>query len=108
MTKRFAPPDPRPWKADEHNRALRKETEKQNPGFGWQPAILLGLIGASILFSVERNLGKHEQKTAEKEERRRREAERGEDRGGRGGRGDSGYAGHGRRRGGGGRRGASW
>lgn len=85
MTRRYAPPDPRPWKADEHHRALRKETERKNPGFSWQQAVLLGLVGVGMLFSVERNLEKHEKRSQESEERRRRESERGKDRDGHGG-----------------------
>ncbi|EON96600.1 hypothetical protein UCRPA7_7908 [Phaeoacremonium minimum UCRPA7] len=78
MGRRFAPPDPRPSKADPHHRAKRKELEKDH--FEWVPGVILGLMGVTLMMNVEKQVEKYEQRHKEKEskeeEQRRRKREK--------------------------------
>ncbi|KAJ6441501.1 NACHT and TPR domain protein [Purpureocillium lavendulum] len=55
---RVALPDPRPSRADPEHRNHRKTKEKEHGGFDWGEGIALALIGATALFSIDRQLEK--------------------------------------------------
>ncbi|KAK2034417.1 hypothetical protein LX32DRAFT_395562 [Colletotrichum zoysiae] len=72
---KLLPPDPRPWKAEPQSRRQRKEFEKETGGFDWGQAIALGLIGATVVFGIDKSLRRTEERHEEedrREERRRR------------------------------------
>ncbi|TEA20762.1 hypothetical protein C8034_v005843 [Colletotrichum sidae] len=96
---KLLPPDPRPWTADPESRKTRKTMEKDSGGFDWGQAIALGMIGATVVFGIDKSLRKCEERHEEEEEeeeaedRRRRRRERERSRGA----GDGGSGGSGRR-----------
>jgi hypothetical protein len=62
MLERLLPSDFRPSQADPEARHHRLSKEKECEGFDWTPGIVLGLIGATALFSVEKSLVKRRKK----------------------------------------------
>ncbi|KAI2618864.1 hypothetical protein GGR54DRAFT_640404 [Hypoxylon sp. NC1633] len=81
---RLAPVDPRgylPSRAHPEHRSARKELEKEHP-FGWTEPLLLGMLGVGLVWNIEKQVQKHEerkdreeQQGKEREERRRRKRE---------------------------------
>ncbi|KAH6659779.1 hypothetical protein BKA67DRAFT_652995 [Truncatella angustata] len=84
MVKIPAPPDPRkllPRNADPEHRGMRKELEKKH-GYGYTEPLILGLLGIGLVWNIENQVAKHEErkdeaerKEKEREERRRRRRE---------------------------------
>ncbi|KAF6835201.1 hypothetical protein CPLU01_04461 [Colletotrichum plurivorum] len=76
---KLLPPDPRPWTADPESRKQRKQTEKEVGGFDWGQALALGLIGATVVFGIDKSLRrteeKHEEEDRREERRRQRESQ---------------------------------
>ncbi|WYZ45195.1 hypothetical protein EsH8_VIII_000511 [Colletotrichum jinshuiense] len=76
---KLLPPDPRPWTADPQSRKARKEMEKEVGGFDWGQALALGLIGATVVFGIDKSLKRYEEKHDEggtNDERRRQRQSR--------------------------------
>lgn len=73
--RRYAPPDPRPGKADAQAREARQSIEKDIGGFDWTPVVILGVMGATTLFSFDRAIQKHEKRHEEREEDEKRAGE---------------------------------
>ncbi|KAK1244778.1 hypothetical protein MKX08_004407 [Trichoderma sp. CBMAI-0020] len=59
---RALPRDFRPSHADPEARLHRLQKEKNCDGFDWTPGLVLGLIGATMLFNHERSLVKRKKK----------------------------------------------
>ncbi|WQF80364.1 hypothetical protein CDEST_05378 [Colletotrichum destructivum] len=72
----FLPPDPRPWKAEPESRKQRKEFEKEAGGFDWGQALALGLIGATVVFGIDKSLRRTEEKYSEEQRREERRRQR--------------------------------
>ncbi|GJC79082.1 hypothetical protein ColLi_01920 [Colletotrichum liriopes] len=70
------PPDPRPWKAEPQSRKQRKEFEKEAGGFDWGQALALGLIGATVVFGIDKSIRRTEEKHEEEERREERRRQR--------------------------------
>ncbi|KZL87748.1 hypothetical protein CI238_05576 [Colletotrichum incanum] len=70
------PPDPRPWKAEPQSRKQRKEFEKEVGGFDWGQALALGLIGATVVFGIDKSIRRTEEKHEEEERREERRRQR--------------------------------
>lgn len=51
-------PDPRPSRAVHHERQHRLKKEKECGAFTWIEGVELALMGAAVLFSVDRTLSK--------------------------------------------------
>lgn len=72
-------PDPRPSRAHPVQRKVRKELEKEH-GYEWIQPILLGMLGLTLAYDVEKDVEKHEarhrKEEAEAAERKRRRRER--------------------------------
>ncbi|KAL7949862.1 hypothetical protein V8C42DRAFT_308806 [Trichoderma barbatum] len=62
LWERVLPPDFRPSQADPEARHHRLCKEKECEGFDWTPGVVLALMGAAALFSVERSLIKRQKK----------------------------------------------
>ncbi|RFU73226.1 hypothetical protein TARUN_9028 [Trichoderma arundinaceum] len=62
VLEKFLPPDFRPSQADPEARHHRLTKEKECEGFDWTPGVVLALVGATALFSVERSLIKRQKK----------------------------------------------
>ncbi|KAM0257519.1 hypothetical protein ACHAQJ_004333 [Trichoderma viride] len=62
ILERFIPSDFRPSQADPEARHHRLSKEKECEGFDWTQGVVLGLIGATALFSVEKSLVKRKKK----------------------------------------------
>ncbi|EFQ30730.1 hypothetical protein CGRA01v4_12771 [Colletotrichum graminicola] len=73
---KILPPDPRPWKAEPQSRRQRKEFEKENGGFDWGQAFALGLIGATVVFGIDKSLRRTEEKHEEEDRREERRRQR--------------------------------
>ncbi|KAF9881725.1 hypothetical protein CkaCkLH20_00871 [Colletotrichum karsti] len=73
---KLLPPDPRPWTADPESRKARKEMEKEAGGFDWGQAIALGMIGATVVFGIDKSLKKCEERHEEEDRREERRRER--------------------------------
>lgn len=74
-------PDPRPSRAAQHHRNVRKEMERENPGFDWTTLVVLGLTAVASAINVEKEVEKREarhleEKGQERERPRRRERNR--------------------------------
>lgn len=59
---RVLPREFRPSHADPEARLHRLQKEKECAGFDWTPGLVLGLIGATMLFNHERSLVKRKKK----------------------------------------------
>lgn len=79
MTK-ILPVDPRPSKADEVQRKVRKELEQKHGGFTWMPYVGLGLTGLLLAMNVPKEVEKCEKKHKGREHSREREGERNRER----------------------------
>lgn len=71
MTKgvKFSPPNPRdllPSNADQEARKVRKELEKEH-SYGYKEPILLGLIGLTLFWNMEKQVAKHEERKDKEE-----------------------------------------
>ncbi|GKT47294.1 uncharacterized protein ColSpa_07475 [Colletotrichum spaethianum] len=73
---KILPPDPRPWKAEPESRKQRKEFEKEAGGFDWGQALALGLIGATVVFGIDKSLRRTEEKHEEEDRREERRRQR--------------------------------
>ncbi|KAK2008494.1 hypothetical protein LZ32DRAFT_609444 [Colletotrichum eremochloae] len=73
---KLLPPDPRPWKAEPQSRKQRKEFEKETGGFDWGQAIALGLIGATVVFGIDKSLRRTEERHEEEDRREERRRQR--------------------------------
>ncbi|KAJ0354941.1 hypothetical protein COL154_002020 [Colletotrichum chrysophilum] len=73
---KLLPPDPRPWTADPEHRKMRKTMEKESPGFDWGQAIALGMIGATVMFGIDKSLKKCEERHEEEDRREERRRDR--------------------------------
>lgn len=73
---KLLPPDPRPWTADPQGRKARKQMEKENGGFDWGQALALGMIGATVVFGIDKSLRKCEERHEEEDRREERRRER--------------------------------
>ncbi|KAL7788999.1 hypothetical protein V8C37DRAFT_225606 [Trichoderma ceciliae] len=62
ILERFLPADFRPSQADPEARHHRRRKEKECEGFDWTPGVVLALIGATALFSVEKSMIKRQKK----------------------------------------------
>ncbi|GJC94191.1 hypothetical protein ColKHC_03017 [Colletotrichum higginsianum] len=76
----FLPPDPRPWKAEPESRKQRKEFEKEAGGFDWGQALALGLIGATVVFGIDKSLRRTEENRSQAAWERDRDRDSGLDR----------------------------
>lgn len=59
---RVLPREFRPSHADPEARLHRLQKEKDSPGFDWTPGVVLGLIGATMLFNHEKSLVRRKKK----------------------------------------------
>jgi hypothetical protein len=70
---RFIPPDPRtvlPSRANPEHRSLRKELEKKH-GYGYTEPLVLTMLGIGLMWNIEHQVRKHEERKDEEEERER-------------------------------------
>lgn len=77
---RLTPPDPRkllPSRADPEHRGRRKELEKKH-GYGYTEPLLLAMLGVGLVWNIENQVKKHEERKEgeEKEEKERDERQR--------------------------------
>ncbi|KAI0154963.1 hypothetical protein GGR57DRAFT_502148 [Xylariaceae sp. FL1272] len=73
-----SPPDPRnllPSRADPEHRQRRKQLEKEHP-FGFTEVAVLSMIGVGLLWDMEKQVQKHEEKHHKEEAEKRKREER--------------------------------
>ncbi|KAI1143006.1 hypothetical protein F5Y05DRAFT_139072 [Hypoxylon sp. FL0543] len=67
---KLSPVDPReylPSRAHPEHRSRRKELEKEHP-FGWKEPLVLGLLGLTLAWNIEKQVQKHEERKDKEEQ----------------------------------------